>query len=1327
MFIFTKIIRWLGLFSTTVAALANLPGGGTGAGPAVTLVNNGNGTVTLANGIVSLVITTGNANIDQIYYTYNNSGVTVTNQLLNGGYDGGQFYWENGGFGTGSFSYSVAASSANYCEVDLLSASATNGVMDVHFSLLRGSPGFYVTPIWSHRAGDGVMTFTEGRDNIYVGSIFNWMSVSALHDFETGVNQPLTPAFISPQENELVTAGPLEGLYFDKYKYGMDFGGQGAGQRVWGWSSVSDASIGFTGHNVGLWHVLSSVEMYNGGPLKTELMEGESAYSLNMLNGSHYGLGQAFTLTNNEVWSKTYGPYFIYFNNVTNTLTNPVQASRALLADAQAQAAAEQTAWPYAWFTNATYLPVAGRGSVAGQIVINDADNPNASASNLWVGVVSEPPVSDGVYDFQEWCKAYQFWTKSGAGGRFIITNVPPGANYTLYAFGPGAAGTFMSQNQTGGTPGWTYNLPAAPFSVTVAAAATNNLGAITWTPTRVGPTVFEIGYPDRTSGKFRHGDDWFVGDAGPLPTAPSPIWTKFLDYPFDFPNGPNYVVGQSRWSTDWNFIQPEVIDLGGNYGASSSDITFNLAAAPAGGATASFYLAFAAAYSGPTIVTVNGANLNTGVSGVTGAPVTSFTSSGFNPPMSNSDVSVREGNHGAFSDERLTFPGSLLVKGANVINVQMRKVNSSESHIMYDYLRLELTGYTPPAPGGVTAYAGNNAVLVSWPVTPGATGYNILRSTAAGSGYVALTNGFAGPVCGSGPANTTWVDATALNGTMYYYEVQSVNPKGVSASSPASAGVVPSAGLAVTAPAAPTGLTATTNNVVSLTWTPSPGANFYTVWRGTVVNLPTGYVPFYTILSDTTTANSYTDSAVTLGSTYSYYVTATSAGGTSAASAAVTAKPAPPPPAAPPAGVHLSVSLTSTNQSVALAWSPVSGAVGYLLFRATSPAGPFGFPANYVMSMTTTNYTDSGLALNSVYSYVVEAMNAAGVTGPSAVVSTAVAAPASLNAYAGDNQISLVWSVAAGATNYVLLRGTSSGNETTTVATTTNTTFLDTNVLNGSTYYYVVIAHGSGGASPKSPEAGATPFVGPAGVYWTNMVITSAQSWNVNSNWSNGAFPNSPQAAAIVNSAISAAQTIDINQTITVGSLSLGSAGGVFNLAGNGGSLAFNNTPGQALLAELPAAAGDTISAPMTLSGSLLVTNAATNPLVLSGGLSGAGGSLTVSGNVTLGGTNTYAGGTTLNGGSLMFSAGPAIPAAGVLTLNNPGAVTVASASSLPDVLVNGNCTVTGNGNSGTAIATLDDAGALTLLVSGGGDVFDLTGPMTGAGALALGKAFES
>jgi rhamnogalacturonan endolyase len=1264
-------------------AFANIPGGGTGTGSDVTLVDNGNGTVTMANGIVSVLITKANANITQINYTYNNGGGTQTQQLLAGGYDGGKLYWENAGFGSGNFTYSVVASTGNYCEVDLFQNSATNGTMDVHFSMLRGSPGFYVTPVWSHRAQDGPMADNEGRDNIYIGSIFNWMSVSPQHDFETGVNQPLVPAFISPQENELVTGGPMQGTYFDKYKYGMDFGGQNSGERVWGWSSVSDPSIGFAGKNVGIWHVLGSVEMYNGGPMKTELMEGESAYTLNMINGSHYGLGQAFVLANSEVWSKTYGPYFVYFNNVTNTLTDPVQASRTLFADAQAQAAAEQTAWPYSWFTNANYVPAPGRGTVAGQIAINDTFNPNASASNLWVGIVQEPAVSDGVYDFQEWCKAYEFWTRSDANGNFIITNVIPGNNYTLYAFGPGAAGTFMSQNQTGGNPPWLFNLPSSPFSVTVTGGATNGLGTVTWTPTRVGPTVFEIGYPDRTSGKFRHGDDWFVGDIGPSPTAPSPIWTKFLDYPFDFPNGVNYTVGQSRWNTDWNFIQPIVVDYAGNENPSSSTITFNLATAPANGATASLYLGIAATYSGPIIVSVNGSNLGSGsgnAAGVTATPVTLLTANGFNPPATASDVSVREGNHGAFSDERITFPASMLHAGNNTININMRKGGYSANCALYDYLRLELTGYVPPSPASVTAYAGNNAVLLSWPATPGATSYNILRSTTSGSGYASLTNGVIGPVCGGGPANATYVDTTAVNNSTYYYVVQSVNPVGNSANSPQNTGVTPSSNLSTTVPATPTGLTVTsTNNAVTFTWNASPGANYYTIQRGTVVNCttvnPVNYVPFYIVLSNTNTSTSYTDASGTLGCTYSYFVTATSAGGTSSASAAATARPVPPPPAAPPANVQISNTITSSNQSPTISWSPVSGAVGYILYRANSTNGPFNFPGNYVMSMTTTTYTDSALALNTLYSYTVVAMNAGGVSGNSAVVSTAPPAPASLTAYPGNAQITLTWSASSSATSYTVKRGLSSGNETTTVATTTNLTYTDTNLNNGTPYYYIVVATGPGGASANSPEAGATPSVTAAsGLVWTGA---SGVAWDTTTtNWLNG---------------------------ITAVAYA------------NGNNVSFGDSP----------VGTNVVITAVVSPGSVTFANSAVNYAVSGAGISGTTSLVkTNAGSVTLASTNTYTSGTFVNGGGLVFSNGAAIPASGTLTLNGTGTVAVTGANSLPNVLVNGTNSITGNGNSGTGIATLNDAGTLTLFVSGGSDVFDLTGAMTGSGTLVLGSS---
>ena len=85
-------IGFLALFGLLLQAIpvnANIPGGGTGAGPDVTLTNNGDGTVTMANGIVTAVIGISGSQI--LRFTYN--GIQVTD----GGTAGNSaFYWKGG-------------------------------------------------------------------------------------------------------------------------------------------------------------------------------------------------------------------------------------------------------------------------------------------------------------------------------------------------------------------------------------------------------------------------------------------------------------------------------------------------------------------------------------------------------------------------------------------------------------------------------------------------------------------------------------------------------------------------------------------------------------------------------------------------------------------------------------------------------------------------------------------------------------------------------------------------------------------------------------------------------------------------------------------------------------------------------------------------------------------------------------------------------------------------------------------------------------------------------------------------------------------------------
>jgi hypothetical protein len=371
------------VFLTSGAAIlkANVPGAiVSGSSPPVTLVDHGT-TVTVSNGIVSYLCTKSSATITQINYTYNNGSGTQTTQMLNGGTDGGMLYWEYGGFGGSASTYTLVVNPATgdgthpagtYAEIDMLSTSSTNGTVDIHFSMLQGSPGFYVTAIWSHRAQDDAIGMGETRTNIYAGSIFNWMSVDPGRNklMEVSPSATSVPVPGAPKECYLWTNGIYEGRYDDKYKYSADFDSQQytatpGPQRVWGWSSVGSGGL-----NLGLWDVNASQEYYNCGPLKRELMSHIGTTILNMFNADHYAEGLDANFAAGEVWNKVYGPYFVYCNNLSTPAADPYQASQALYNDAVAQGVAEAsgtpsatgtavgaTAWPYAWFVNTDYAP----------------------------------------------------------------------------------------------------------------------------------------------------------------------------------------------------------------------------------------------------------------------------------------------------------------------------------------------------------------------------------------------------------------------------------------------------------------------------------------------------------------------------------------------------------------------------------------------------------------------------------------------------------------------------------------------------------------------------------------------------------------------------------------------------------------------------------------------------------------------------------------------------------------------------------------------------------------------------------------------------------
>ena len=937
----------------------------------------------MTNGIASIVIVKKTGRLNSLAYTYDDEGKSKTCETLSGN---GQYYYGGFSLGNGVFEYSLATDPAsnggNLADVKLVSSTETNGVMEIHFSMLRGSPGFYSTATMTHRKQD--QRFEVGAWGVVtrVPPAFNWVSADERRNWFIGVpTKKGAKVPDSPHEVTVCLDGTEAGKYEDKFIYAQDH----SDLRAWGWSSVGPGGL-----NVGRW-MMTTMEFSNGGPLKRDV----SVYPYSELNNSiltgEVGMGSDGYMDDGEVWTKTCGPWFTYMNHVPASVTNAKQAAQQLYQDALAQADAEAKAWPYAWFKNEHFVPASGRGVVKGKFVIRDSGNPNASAGGLWVGLQQQPQTYKGFYDFQKWSKTYQFWVKTEADGSFTIPYVIAGDNYLLWAFGPGAAGTFLSHKLAGGNPPFECNLPAQPFMVAVKAGETKQLGTITWSPARFGATVFELGIPNRKADEFRHGDDYWNPGTPPKLGFPTPVWGGQMEFPLDFPDGMNYVVGKSQWTKDWNYVLPAAAGPTGEYQPCTGTISFDLEKVPQG-AAASLYLALAGNDGDKVVVSVNGTNLDEAV-GASGLP-NKLLASGFSPAYSDTS-SIHYSDHGPFCDERISFPSDLLRPGKNTISLTMASTKLV-SFMMIDYLRLELPGYVPPAPVDVAAYAGDGRVLITWPVVPGATSYDILRSANRDTGYVPISTGNVAQICGSGASRATFIDTAALNGSQYYYAVQSVNPGGHSVNSRAGVAVTPAAGISASVPPPPPmklAVASTAHHKVTLSWDASLQANYYSVWRTTLHEDGIGgtYPLRTTLIEDMSIGTSYTDHSPTDGRIYSYYVTAMNAAGTSGPSSGVTAVPLPEPVATAPASVTGTWKKTRNGDAIVLHWSPVPGATGYVLYRSTGAGASFKWPENFLTALVETTYTDEGNTAKDAkikgldhsldYNYQVTAVNAASVS----------------------------------------------------------------------------------------------------------------------------------------------------------------------------------------------------------------------------------------------------------------------------------------------------------------------------------------------------------
>jgi rhamnogalacturonan endolyase len=675
----------------------------------VTVTDNGR-TWTLDNGIVKAIISKRNGDMESLIY----KGIDTM------GHDQGRAgAWEQDPSGAPDFKQTVTidpvGNGGERAEVSIAGKTGGNVMLspgapgggtycdiEIRYSLGRGDSGIYTYAIYSHpasyRAG-GVGP--ESRYITKLNQTFDWLTVDADRNMlECAPTDWGTGVVVHAKEQRILTKGVYKNSVEHKYNYsGVQYQ-----THAYGWSSTKD--------HAGVWFINPTIEYLSGGPTKLDLdchfgdNGNPDPIILDYWEGGHYDTGARCNIAAGEEWSKVVGPIFVYVNSLDKpkpttkaeldtlaaTAGNPTvppswaENQTALWQNALNQAKKETAKWPYDWVNGADYPHKDQRGTVTGQIVLNDPQAASTKLPHLLVGLTH--PDSDRVIWIHD-AAHYQFWNDGTEDGKFTIAKIRPG-NYTLHAFADGVLGDFAQAN------------------ITVEAGKSLDLGKLEWKPVRYGKQIWEIGYPDRTGGKF------FKGDG-----ADYWLWGWNLRYALLFPNDIIYTIGKSDYHRDWffeqvphaenlSFVNPDAKDpanqrfgwvkaesldqypqtnthgpwnIYGRGRATVWTVKFNMKKPAQGQAALRVALAGVNAIS-QLAVTVNGKS----------AGAIGDGKDADNGRLINTNTIRYNSDKGLWQERTLRFDAALLKPGENEMTFTVPG-GDLQSGVVWDYLRLELDG----------------------------------------------------------------------------------------------------------------------------------------------------------------------------------------------------------------------------------------------------------------------------------------------------------------------------------------------------------------------------------------------------------------------------------------------------------------------------------------------------------------------------------------------------------------------------------------------------------------------------------------------------------
>ncbi|EYU30913.1 hypothetical protein MIMGU_mgv1a018512mg [Erythranthe guttata] len=513
--------------------------------------------VVISNGIVSIRLTVPGGSVTNITYKGSDNLLFPENNEADRGH--WDVVWNNTAHAdqTDNFvgtSYKVIMQNENQTEISFTRTWTLNSTeaplnVDKRYVMLKDSPGFYTYVVLERLPGWPVFYIQEGRVLFKLNeNMFQYMAVSdSRQRFMPKVKDRENGKVLDYKEAVLLTNATnpaFNGEVDDKYLYTCD----NKDIKVHGWVG-SNPSLGF-------WMITPSNEFRTGGPLKQDLTTHLGPTVLHYFTSTHYsGEVLAIKFKTEEYWKKVIGPVYIYLNSNDSANADP----SILWIDAKQRMQKEEASWPYEFPLSDDFVKSNQRGALSGQLLVRDwfVNKQAVPGASAYVGLA--PPGKVGSWQFEN--KGYQFWTKTNKDGSFSIKNVIPG-NYSLFAYVPGFIGDYKHASDITITPGSNIQ-------------ATN----VVFDAPRNGPTLWEIGIPDRSAAEFfiPNTDSRFKIHQYKKPVERFRQYGLWERYEKLYPRKDLvFTIGSSNYSKDWFFSQV-TRNVGGKFVGTTWQIFFNV------------------------------------------------------------------------------------------------------------------------------------------------------------------------------------------------------------------------------------------------------------------------------------------------------------------------------------------------------------------------------------------------------------------------------------------------------------------------------------------------------------------------------------------------------------------------------------------------------------------------------------------------------------------------------------------------------------------------------------------------------------------------------